>query len=307
MANIPSLAEHLRRQTKGEVRLDEPLAPYTTWRIGGPADLLFRPLDNTECRIALELASDSQIPVTFLGAGSNVLIADKGIRGLVVQTKNIREIVWDGSLVKVGAGLPLSLLSQLSVEKSFSGLEFAAGIPGSVGGAVLMNAGAYGSCIGDLVLTVKTFTKEGQEKTYSQHDLEFSYRNSILKHAQELVTEVVFSLKPGTAKAGKEIMEEYLRLRKSKHPLHLPNAGSVFKNPPGTPAARLIEAAGAKGWRVGGAQVAMEHANFIVNLGQAKACDVVELIEEVQKAVEEHFSICLETEVLFLGFDGSRR
>lgn len=304
---INGFADLLIKETGGEVRLNEPLYQHTTWRVGGPADLLYRPASVADCRYCLSLAYREKIPVFFLGAGSNVLVSDEGLRGVVVQTKNLKEVSWEDSLVTAGTGLPLAALSQLAVEKELTGLEFAGGIPGSLGGAVFMNAGAYGHSIGPLVLAVKTLTLSGEEKTYANQELMFSYRNSILKKNSELAVWVKLQLTPGNPQTIRETTEEYIRQRKAKHPLHLPNAGSVFKNPPGTPAARLIEAVGAKGWRMGDAQVSHEHANFIVNLGQASADEIIGLIKEVQKAVKKQFSVDLETEVLFLGFDGSRR
>ena len=291
----------------GEVYPDEPLCRHTTWRIGGPADLLFQPNKWEVCAEVLATASALRIPVTFLGAGSNVLVADGGIRGLVVQTKKMKALSWQGQTATAESGVALTYLSNLAAEQGLSGLEFAAGIPGTLGGAVIMNAGAYRQSLGEVVRKVKTVTKNGTVMTYSREQMEYSYRSSVLRHKDEMVGEVEISLEKGEPAEIKKSTEEYLELRRKKHPLNTPNAGSVFKNPQGVAAAKLIEEVGAKGWRVGDAEVSRQHANFIVNLGEAKAADVLQLIEEVGKAVKNRFSIQLETEVIKLGFDDKRR
>ena len=295
------------REGWGEAQIDEPLSRHTTWRIGGPADLFYQPAGWEACSRVLSLAGAWQIPVTFLGAGSNVLVADEGIRGLVIHTKRLKSLSWQGHTAVAGSGTALAYLSGAAAEKGLSGLEFAAGIPGTLGGAVIMNAGAYGKSLGELVTEVKTIAKSGEVKVYSQEQMEFSYRSSILQKKDELVVEVKIVLKTGNHLEIKKLTEEYLELRRHKHPLDLPNAGSVFKNPRGVPAAKLIEEVGAKGWRVGDAQVSVQHANFIVNLGKAKACDVLKLIEKVREAVKTKYSVQLETEVIKLGFDDNRR
>jgi len=290
----------------GQFCLDEPLQKHTTWKVGGPVDILYRPHDPEECANVLQLAAEYQVPVTILGAGSNVLVADQGLRGLVIVTEGFRKISWEQHQVIAGSGVLLSHLSRLAADQGLSGLEFAAGIPGSLGGAVVMNAGAYGYSMEQLIVNVKTIDLAGKRKEYYQEDLAFAYRYSIFKQRQELITEVKLTFQPGNIAKIKEQMNKYLMMRREKQPLELPNAGSVFKNSR-QGAGRLIESIGVKGWRVGDAQISEKHANFIVNLGQAKASEIRELIREVQIAVKEKCGIDLETEVVFLGFEDNRR
>lgn len=285
-----------------EIRMNEPLSKHTTWRVGGPAEIMCLPESLQDCAAILQMSSACQIPVTLLGSGSNVLVSDQGLKGVVIKTTKLKKIVWKGMQVTAEAGVSLPFLSQEAYKKSLTGLEFASGIPGTLGGAVIMNAGAYGSSLSQVISRVTTLTEEGRFKIYANDALEFNYRSSVLKSKKELVVEVVLTLQPGDPVRIKNTMEKYLREREAKQPLHQPNAGSVFKNPPGDSAGRLIEACGAKGWRVGDAQISEKHANFIVNLGKAKAADIIQLIEEVKRTVQEKFAITLETEVVLLGF-----
>lgn len=300
--SIQALYDYIQQQNLGEALLKEPLSLHTTWRIGGPAEMFCQPKDWVACSQILAEAKSLAIPVTFLGAGSNVLVADAGVRGLVLQTRNLSSIVWQGQEVWAESGVALASLSLQAGGKGLRGLEFACGIPGSIGGAAIMNAGAYGSSMSKVVKEVRTLDLSGESKVYQNAELGYAYRTSILKRIDEIVVEVKFLLTPGDAKESKKQMEEYLANRKQKHPLHLPNAGSVFRNPPDKPAGRLIEEAGLKGRRVGDAQVSEQHGNFIVNLNQATAADVLQLIEEVQQEIRKKKSISLETEVVFLGF-----
>lgn len=297
------LVDFIQKERLGEVRLNEPLSQYTTWRIGGAAEIFYQPEDWSACSRVLSQADQLDIPVTILGSGSNVLVADEGVKGLVIQTKKMNRFFWGEVFVTAEAGASLAQLSQQAGHKGLRGLEFACGIPGSVGGAAIMNAGAYGSSMSQVVIEVRTLTLSGESKIYNNVELEYAYRTSILKKkAKEIVVEVKFQLANGDAMESIRVMEEYLQLRKDKHPLHLPNAGSVFRNPPDMPAGRLIEETGLKGLRVGDAQVSEQHANFIVNLNEAKASDILKLIKEVQKEVYNKKSIWLETEVVLIGF-----
>jgi len=297
----------LREEIKaGQFYPDEPLQKYTTWRVGGSADILYRPEDPQECAQVLQLAQEFQVPVTILGVGSNVLIADQGLRGLVIITEGFRDISWQKDQVTAGSGILLSHLSRLAADEGLAGLEFAAGIPGSLGGAVVMNAGAYGFSMDQLIGSVKTLDLEGNSREYRKEELALDYRYSIFKRKRELIYEVNLALQPGDITEIKIKMNKYLNERRAKQPLELPNAGSVFKNT-GQGAGRLIEKIGAKGWRIGDAQISEKHANFIVNLGQAKATEIRDLIKEVQKAVKERCGVELETEVVFLGFEDNRR
>ncbi|MDX9871667.1 MAG: UDP-N-acetylmuramate dehydrogenase [Clostridia bacterium] len=305
--SIQKLYDFVQTEGLGEVLLEEPLSQHTTWRIGGPAEVFCQPKDWPACSQILAEARGLNIPVTFLGSGSNVLVADTGVKGLVLQTRNLNSMVWQEPEVWVESGVALATLSLQAGGKGLRGLEFACGIPGSVGGAAIMNAGAYGSSMSKVVKEVRILDLSGESRVYQNAELGYAYRTSILKHKAEIVVEVKFLLEAGDAHESKKQMEEYLANRKKKHPLHLPNAGSVFRNPPGIPAGRLIEEAGLKGKRVGDAQVSEQHGNFIVNLNQAKAADVLTLIEEVQQEVKKKKSITLETEVVFLGIKDNRR
>lgn len=289
------------------IRRNEKLARYTTWRIGGPAELLFQPQNSQECAVAISFAKEYDIPVTFLGSGSNVLVSDQGIAGLIILTNLMKEAHWQEDRIRVGAGYSLPKLAQEAAQKGLTGLEFAAGIPGTVGGAVLMNAGANGGEMAELVEAVQVVSSQGIIEDLSCEQLGFSYRHSLLQNSGLLVTEVALKLKPGDQGAIKEKMAANLAVRKLKQPLEYPNAGSVFKNPPHDAAGRLIEEVGAKGLTIGGAQISNKHANFIVNIGGATAKDVIELIKEVQALVLERFGFLLETEVVMLGFDNNGR
>jgi UDP-N-acetylmuramate dehydrogenase len=226
------LYDFIQNEQLGEVRLNEPLKQYTTWRIGGAAEIFCQPEDWRACSRVLSQANQLRIPVTFLGSGSNVLVADQGIRGLVIQTKKMSSITWKEPCVTAEAGVALAQLSLQAGNKGLRGLEFACGIPGSVGGAAIMNAGAYGRSMSLVVNRVRTLSLSGECKNYSNEELEFAYRNSILKkNKQEIVVDVEFILENGDVDESKRLMDEYLQLRKDKHPLHLPNAGSVFRNP----------------------------------------------------------------------------
>lgn len=305
--NIEKLENFIRTEKLGEARKKEPLDLYTTWKIGGPAEILYQPENWRSCAKVLAMAEQLRIPVTFLGSGSNVLVADEGIKGLVIQTKKMSRIIWEEPYITAEAGVALAQLSQQAGNKGLRGLEFACGIPGSVGGATIMNAGAYGTSMSKVVSEVRTLDSTGQTKLYKNEDLQYGYRTSILKTKKELTVEVKFFLEPGDIEACRRLMDEYLKLRKEKHPLHLPNAGSVFRNPPDKPAGRLIEEAELKGKKIGDAQVSEQHGNFIVNLNRAKASDVLKLIGEVQKEVYHKKSIWLETEVVLLGFEDNGR
>lgn len=304
---LQSFYEKMGDLFPGRIKLNESLASYTSWKIGGPAQVFFQPQDSLECAAALSTATHFAIPVTYLGGGSNVLVADGGVKGLVIQLRKLQETHWDGNRVRVGAGYSLPKLAKDAEERLLTGLEFTAGIPGTVGGAVLMNAGAHGVNIVNALESVRIITPDGEIRDILADQLEFGYRTSNLKNSGNIITEATLVLQPGDQEAIAKQMASVLEFRKTKQPMKYPNAGSVFKNPAGDAAGRLIEFVGAKGRRIGDAQVSEKHANFIVNLGEATAADVIMLIKEVQELVLQEFGFLLETEVVLLGFDDNGR
>ena len=266
---------------------NEPLKKHTSFRVGGPADYFCVPENTEQLRAALHFARARHLAVAVMGAGTNLLALDKGFRGLVIKLGGgLMELKAKGRYLYVGSGVPLPKLVHYAVGRGLAGLEFLAGIPGSVGGAVTMNAGAWQKSIGAAVQRVKVLDHRGKEKVLTKTALHFAYRRSVLQKRKLIVTEAVLRLRRGQRPLLKKKIQEYLKLRHQSQPLGSPNAGSVFKNPPRRFAGQLIEAAGCKGWRVGDAQVSNKHANFIVNLGEAKAADIIKLMTRVQRAVK---------------------
>lgn len=279
-----------------------PLASYTTWKIGGPADLLIIPENKADIQHAIQLLHAYRVPWTVLGRGSNVLIADKGVRGAVLLLGSAWETVhFDKQLVTAGGAFSLIKLSVLAAKEGLTGLEFAGGIPGSVGGAVYMNAGAHGSDISQILKQVEVITPTGELRHLSNADMHYTYRHSILHTAHAIVTEAIFELKFGDRKEIAAAMASYKDRRLKTQPLQLACAGSVFRNPDNHYAAQLIEQAGLKGRRVGDAEVSPLHANFIVNTGRATAADVLLLMKDVQHHVYQQYGVTLVPEVMVVG------
>jgi len=287
---------------KGRVKASEPMSRHTSWRIGGPADYFAEPADPGDLCRALVWARDNGLPVTVIGNGTNLLVSDSGVRGLVLKLgSGLSGIEIEGVVINAGAGAPLPRLANMALQAGLSGFEFLAGIPGTVGGALLMNAGANGCSVGERVLRVETVDYEGHAATFEKNELEFKYRKSCLSRRNLIITGASFE---GLFRPGEEIkrkMDDYLNRRRNTQPLEQPNAGSVFKNPPGDSAGRLIESAGCKEMRVGAIQVSPRHANFFVNLGGGTAADVLSLVRAVQSAVEEQCGVKLLLEVQMLG------
>jgi UDP-N-acetylmuramate dehydrogenase len=286
----------------GQVRFNEPLAPYTTWKIGGPADILLIPNTKQQLIDAVRLLQAEQLPWTIIGRGSNMLVADKGIRGVTIKLGPALETVrFDGKLVYAGAAYSFIKLSVLAGKEGLTGLEFASGIPGTVGGAIYMNAGAHGSDVSRILKQAEILLDSGELVTMSNEDFQYSYRYSLLQSKSGIVTEAVFELEFGDRKEIAATLAAYKERRMKTQPLSSACAGSVFRNPPGNYSAKLIEEAGLKGLRIGGAEVSTLHANFIVNTGQATAEDVIALIERVRSKVHEQYGVLLHTEVLVVG------
>ena len=298
------LAKQLQVVPDLEVRLNEPMWQHTTFRIGGPADVLCIPSSLPALRALLEIVAASGAPLTVIGSGTNLLVRDGGVRGVVLRIdEHLARIERKADGVRAEAGAKLSAVARFAAQHDLTGLEFGAGIPGSIGGAVVMNAGAYGGEMADVVERAETFDRLGREHSYEAADLDFSYRHSALAGTEEIVARVELRLSPGDGVAIAARMSEFAQRRQETQPLSLPSAGSVFKRPPGDYAGRLIEAAGMKGHVVGGAQVSEMHAGFIVNLGGATARDVLTLMDEVRNAVRRQSGVELEPEIRVIGED----
>lgn len=286
----------------GQVLPDEPMAPYTTWKIGGPADVLVIPETKEQLAKALQIVNSAGAPWFLLGRGSNLLVADKGIRGVVLKLgKEFEEVRFEENRVCAGAAFSFIKLSVLAGKEGLTGLEFAGGIPGSVGGAVYMNAGAHGSDVSRILKQAEVLLESGERVAMSKDDLQYAYRHSVLHRLPGIVTEAVFELTFGERKEIAGAMASYKDRRLRTQPLQLPCAGSVFRNPEGRFAAQLIEAAGLKGTRIGGAEISTQHANFIINTGQATAEDVLALIELVQNTIRRIYAVELIPEVKLVG------
>ncbi|MFZ5596343.1 MAG: UDP-N-acetylmuramate dehydrogenase [Bacillota bacterium] len=300
----PDFYREVRGLIKSDLLIDEPMKLHTSWRIGGPADIFVDPVGAEDLGLLLKQAVLHNIPITVIGAGSNMLVRDGGIRGLVIRIgSGFSDISIEGTAITAGGGVKLSRLAAAARDACIGGLEFLAGIPGTVGGAVVMNAGANGSSVSALVSKVVCIDYNGNTVRLEKEEMGWGYRTSGLQDRDLIVIEAVFN---GYRRGREEIssdMERNLRVRKEAQPLELPNSGSVFKNPPGNYAGKLIQEAGCQGLRVGDAQVSTKHANFIVNLGGARASHVLELIEEVKARVRARAGVTLEMEVKVLGCD----
>lgn len=287
----------------GRVRAGEPMKEHTSWRIGGPCDVFAEPAGRKELQLAISYASERTIPLTVIGAGTNILVSDEGIRGVVVKVgRGLDRISIDGSMIIAEAGAKLSKVAAAARDAGLGGFEFSSGIPGAIGGAVVMNAGANGASVGALVKEILLLNLDGCFCKKTRDEMNFGYRSSALQSDNSVVVEAVFSCFYRDKEAIKEEMEVFIRRRRETQPLHYPSAGSIFKNPPGDSAGRLIEAAGLKGERVGDAQISILHANFIVNLGEATARDVMTLVDRARRSVLELFGIELKPEVKVVGY-----
>ena len=286
------------------LRSQASLASLTSFRVGGPAEWYVAPRRLEDLQASFEWAKSQGLTMTLLGAGSNLLVSDRGLPGLVICTRHLRKTQFDPATgtVTAGAGEPIARLAWQAAERGWRGLEWAVGIPGTVGGAVVMNAGAHKSSTADILVNTQTLSPDGKIEQLTPENLGFSYRTSILQGSDRLVTQATFQLKPGAD--PKQVLSEtsgHMEQRRQSQPYHLPSCGSVFRNPESRPAAWLIEQIGLKGYKIGGAQVAERHANFILNCGGAKANDIFQIIRHVQQQVERHWSLCLEPEVRILG------
>lgn len=285
-----------------QVAQNEPMSRHTTFRIGGPADYFVTPADRTALCGAVRFCRSQGVPFYVLGNGSNLLVGDGGYRGVIIQVyRNFNAIQVEGEHIRAQAGATLPAIAKQALEHGLSGFEFASGIPGTLGGAAVMNAGAYGRELKDVLQEALVLTPEGSLRTLSCQEMDFGYRASVVSKAGYLVLEAVLRLQRGDPQAIRARMEELKEQRTSKQPLDLPSAGSTFKRPEGYFAGKLIMDAGLRGFRVGGAQVSEKHCGFIVNRGGASAADVRELIRQVTARVWEASGVLLEPEVKMLG------
>lgn len=286
------------------IKYNEPMKDHTTFRIGGPADIMVMPESVPEIIGVLEWARKQDLPYLVIGEGSNLLVKDGGIRGVVIKLgAGFNRVEFSGSEVEAQTGIKISRLAAMAADKGLGGLEFAEGIPGSLGGAVYMNAGAYGGEIGQVIKEVTVLSEAGEIRALEKSALEFGYRTSSIQNKGYIVLEAKLVLHPEEPHLIKQRMYELSRQRKEKQPLEYPSAGSVFKRPPGRFVGPMIDELGLKGCRVGDAEVSSKHAGFIVNRGQATARDVLTLVSLIQQRVKETFGVDLETEFLIVGED----
>lgn len=297
----------LNRALGGSLMLDEPMSRHTSFGIGGPAEAMLIPKDAEELALALRVADQMGLETTIMGNGTNLLVKDGGIKGLVLKLAGgLTGLCIDEDLVTVESGVLLTRLSHATVDAGLTGLEFAEGIPGSVGGAVSMNAGAYGGQIKDVVVQAKALRKDATPETLSPEQLRLGYRTSALLQRGLILVETTMRLRPGKREQSRALVKEFSSRRRANQPLRFKSAGSVFKRPEGHYAGKLIEEAGLKGRKMGGAQVSTKHANFIINVDNASANDVLRLIEYVKRTVLRIFGVSLETEIRVVGHDPER-
>lgn len=284
------------------VKVNEPMKNHTTFRIGGNADYFVTPATKEELQAILQLLNKEQVPFFILGNGSNLLVSDEGFRGAIIQIgRNYQSIKKKGCQLTVKSGITMARLASFALENSLTGFEFASGIPGTAGGGAIMNAGAYGGEMKDVLKEVLCMNREGEIFSLKGEEMELTYRDSRMKKENLIVLELVLELQEGDKEKIRQRHEELKEARTSKQPLEYPSAGSTFKRPEGMFAGKLIMDAGLKGFQIGGARVSEKHAGFVINAGGATAADVKALMEHVVKTVEEQFGVTLEPEVLFVG------
>ncbi len=286
-----------------DIRKNVRLADYTNTRVGGPADWAFWPKTIAQVKTVIEElhAYDRALPITILGNASNLIITDDGLRGLVIFLTDLAEIQVVEQTITASAGAAIIDVARVAQQNGLTGLEWAAGIPGSVGGAVYMNAGAYGGQVDSVVSTIEVLTRTGEIKSITNADLAFAYRHSAVQETGDIILSATFALELGDKAAIDAMMVDFNTRRASKQPLEFPSCGSVFKRPVGYFAGKLIMDADLQGYTIGGAQVSTKHAGFIVNRGTASATDYIQVIRHVQQVVAEKYGVTLETEVRILG------
>jgi UDP-N-acetylmuramate dehydrogenase len=282
--------------------LQEPLKNHTTFRVGGPADALIAVENNEQLHHLLHYLNLVEIPCFVMGRGSNLLVSDRGYPGVILTISNkMNHINMEGTTLTAGGGVLLTSAAQAAYRAGLSGLEFAAGIPGTIGGGTVMNAGAYGGECGSVITAVEVMDKNGSILVLDRETMEFGYRTSAVKHQPFIITKVTMNLTPGDPAQIKAVMDDLAARRREKQPLEYPSAGSTFKRPPGAYAGELIMKAGLRGFSIGGAQVSEKHCGFIINRDNASAADIYKLMTHVREKVADTFHIQLEPEVILLG------
>ncbi len=280
---------------------DEPLSHFTYTKTGGPADCLLFPKNKKEVKQIIDYCNEESIPWMCLGNASNLIVRDGGIEGFVIMLNKMDQVTVTDTTIIADAGAKLINVTYKALDQHLTGFEFACGIPGSIGGAAYMNAGAYGGELVDVFQSIEIILEDGHLVTLTKEDMKFSYRHSVLQEIKGVILNVTFKLEKGKHSEIKEKMDELTYLRESKQPLEYPSCGSVFKRPEGHFTGKLIQDAKLQGLKWGGAQISTKHAGFIVNIDHATATDYVELIQHIQKIILEKFDVVLETEVRIIG------
>ena len=283
---------------KDSILLDEPMSRHTTFRVGGPADFFVTPKAKEEVRDVIRICKEAGMPYYIIGNGSNILVKDQGYKGAIIEVNNrINSVDVIGDEIVADAGAKLSSVAMAAYENDLAGFEFAHGIPGNVGGAVVMNAGAYGGEIKDVIKWAKVLTEDGEVVTLNAEELELGYRTSIVQKKNMIVLQMCIKLDLGSQEEIALIMQMFMQKRRAKQPLEYPSAGSTFKRPEGYFAGKLIEDAGLRGYQVGGAMVSEKHCGFVINYDNATATDILQLMDDVKATVKEQFDVELEPEV----------
>ncbi|MFC7392463.1 UDP-N-acetylmuramate dehydrogenase [Scopulibacillus cellulosilyticus] len=295
---MKDLYQQLENEQIGKIRLNEPLSKHTTMKIGGPADIFVEPNSIESLEKTVRLIREANVPFRVIGRGSNLLVNDEGIRGVVIKLgKGINHLEIEDEILRVGAGYPMVPLATIMSKKGYAGFEFAGGIPGSVGGAVYMNAGAHGSDISQIIIEARVLYPDGTLKWVSKEELNYSYRTSALQFDNGICVEAKFQLTKGDSEKIYADMQSFKDYRHSTQPYDMPCAGSIFRNPLPQHSGKLIEDAGLKGYKIGGAQISELHANFIVNAGGATAENVRDLIAFIKNTISDKNAIDLHTEI----------
>ena len=284
-----------------DIKIDEKLSEYVNFKVGGPADILLIPNSKEQVIKSIKICKENNIPFYLIGNGSNILVRDGGFRGVVLSLKNVKNIYVDGEKIEAECGVMLKEVSDKAIENSLTGFEFACGIPGTIGGAVFMNAGAYDGEISKVIESAEVIDENCNIIRLSREELDFGYRSSLVMKKGYTVLSAVFKLEKGQVKTIKELIEDLTNKRESRQPLEYPSAGSTFKRPIGYFAGKLIQDAGLKGYSIGGAAVSEKHSGFVINKGNATAKDITDLIKHIQDEVKKQFGVDLHPEVRIIG------